>query len=57
MPPIVAFDVNGLTLDNFDCPKSTVGVVMQLEQVRNLTVENSPGLKDQQSTVVVSTDE
>lgn len=56
-PPIVASDVNGLTLDNFDCPKSTDGAVMQLEKVGNLTVENSPGLKDQQSTVVVSAHE
>jgi Glycosyl hydrolases family 28 len=51
-PPIVADDVNGLTLDNFKSPKSTDGQVMQLENVKKLTVENSPGLKDQKSTVV-----
>lgn len=45
-PPIVACDVNGLTLDKFESPKSTGGEVMQLKRVSNLTVKNSPGLKN-----------
>jgi hypothetical protein len=51
-PPIMADDVDGLTLDNFASPKSSDGVVIQFENVKNLTVRNSPGLKDQESTAM-----
>ncbi len=48
-PPIMADDVDGLTLDNFNSLKSSGGTVMRLENVKNLNVENSAGLKDQES--------
>ena len=44
-PPLVAFDVDGFELDNFKSPKSSGGETMRLEQIRNLTVRNSTGLR------------
>ncbi len=56
-PPVVAYDVDGLTLDDFKSPKSTSGVVMQLKNVKNLSVENSSGLKDQNIAAINQTNE
>ena len=50
--PLVLDNVDGVTLDNFKSEKSSGGQTMRLEKVGNLTVENSPGLKDQNSATV-----
>jgi hypothetical protein len=51
-PPLVVFDVDGFELDNFKSPKSSGGEIMRLEQVKNLNVRNSPGLKERNAAVV-----
>lgn len=56
-PPIVACAVAGLTLDNFNSPRSVGGQAVHLENVKNLAVENSPGLKDQRAAAITRTDE
>jgi hypothetical protein len=45
-PPLVVSEVDGLVLDGFKTPKPPVGETMRLEKVTNLTIRNSPGLKD-----------
>jgi hypothetical protein len=42
----VVFDADGLTFDHFKTQKSASGEIMRLEQVKNFTVQNSPGLAD-----------
>jgi hypothetical protein len=51
-PPLVVHDANGLTLDTFKTPKSADGEALRLDQVKNLTVANSPGLKARQGETV-----
>jgi polygalacturonase len=50
--PLVIDNVDGVTLDNFKSEKSSSGATMKLINVKNLTVENSPGLKDQKGATV-----
>jgi len=51
-PTLMISDADGVVLDDFDGQKSTSGEIMRLEQVKNLTVEDSPGLKNQTSVTV-----
>jgi hypothetical protein len=51
-PSVEIYDADGVTLDNFTTQKSVGGEMMRLEQVKKLTVENSPGLKDQSSMTI-----
>ncbi len=55
-PPIVAYDVDGLTLNNFNSPKSAGGEVIQLKNVKNLVVENSLGLNNQRVAAITRAD-
>jgi len=50
--PLVLDNVSGVTLDNFTTQKSSGGQSLRLEKVTDLTVENSPGLKSENSTTV-----
>jgi len=51
-PTLIISDADGLTLDNFNGQKSAAGQILRLDQVKNLTVQNSPGLKDRKSVAV-----
>ena len=49
-PPIVAYDVDGFTLDGFKTQKPAPDVnTLKLQKVKNFTVINSPGLDDRKS--------
>jgi polygalacturonase len=52
--PAMAFaNVNGLTLDNFKSAKPAPDVaVLKLDNVKEFTVRNSPGLKDRKSVTI-----
>ena len=52
-PALIAYDVNGLSLDNFRSQKSGA-VMMHLEKIDNFTVQNSPGLTDRKAESVES---
>lgn len=43
-PPVVAYEVNGLTLDNFSTPKTAGVDTLKLDKVTNLVIRNSPGV-------------
>jgi polygalacturonase len=45
-PPIIAYDVDGLTLDKFKAQKPDGVETVRLENVKHLSVQNSPGLAD-----------
>jgi polygalacturonase len=45
-PPLVAFDVDGLELENFKTEKAQGVETLRLEKVNNLSIRNSPGLPD-----------
>ena len=50
---IVVANVDGLNLDNFKSAKPAPDVeILKLENVKNLTVHNSPGLKDRKVAAV-----
>jgi len=51
-PTLEVYDADGLTLDDVKAPKSTAGQIWRLEKVKNLTVQNSPGLDARQSADV-----
>jgi polygalacturonase len=51
-PPIVAYDVDGLTLDHFKTQKPAGLETIRLEKVRNLRVLASPGLTDQKTETI-----
>jgi len=51
-PSLIVSDADGVTLDNFSTQKSSGGQTMRLEQVKDLTVQNSPVLKDRKSVTV-----
>jgi hypothetical protein len=51
-PPLVAFDVDGLELDNFRSAKPADIEMMRLEQVKNFTVQNCPGLPARKAVTV-----
>lgn len=51
-PPIVAYDVDGLTLDQFKTQKPSSLETLRLTNVRNLNLVNSPGLPDQKAATV-----
>lgn len=48
-PPVVAYDVDGLTLDNFKTQRAPGVAALRLQKVKALAVHDSPGLKDQAS--------
>jgi polygalacturonase len=50
--PLVIDNVDGVTLDGFKSQKSSDGATMRLEQVKDFTVQNSPGLPDRKSVAV-----
>ena len=52
-PALIAYDIAGLTLDNFRSQKSGA-VMMDLEKIDNFTVGNSPGLTDRKAENVES---
>jgi polygalacturonase len=56
-PPIIAYDVDGLTLDTFKTQKPAGVETISLEKVRNLTVRNSPGLADRKSETIAGAKE
>jgi polygalacturonase len=45
-PPLIAYDLDGLGLDNFKTQRPAGVQAMRLEKVSNLNVRNSPGLAD-----------
>ena len=51
-PPLVASDVDGFELDGFQSQKPAGIEMMKLEQVRNFTVQNCPGLADRKAANV-----
>jgi len=52
-PPLVAYDVDGFTLDGFKSQSPAAGVdALRLEKIKNLTVRNSPGLADRKAVTV-----
>ena len=55
--PLVVDNVDGVTLDDFKSQQSASGQTMRLKNVKNLTVQDSPGLKDRQSATVESGNE
>jgi len=50
--PLVVDSVDGLTLDNFKTQKSAGGLAMRLENVKRLSMQNSPGLADRKVEAV-----
>lgn len=56
-PPLVISDADGLTFDNFKIQKSASGETMHLENVRHLSVQNSPGLADQKTENIANAKE
>ena len=46
-PPIIAYDVDGLTLDKFNTQKPAGVETLRLEDVQHLTVQDCPGLPNQ----------
>ena len=56
-PPFIAYDVNGLTLDNFKTQKPAGVETMRLEKVKNLCVSHSPGLADQKAETIANAKE
>jgi hypothetical protein len=51
-PPLVAFDVDGLELDNFKSQKPPSIETVRLENVQNFTVRNCAGLTNRNSETV-----
>ncbi len=48
--PLVISGVDDVTLDNFKTQKSTTGDSLRMNDVKNLTIKNSPGFKDRAGT-------
>jgi hypothetical protein len=53
-PPLVVSDADGLTLDDCQFQKSSGGETVHLENVRHLTVQDSPGLNDQETAAIAN---
>jgi hypothetical protein len=51
-PPLVVFDVDGLCLDNFHAEKAEGVETMRLEQVKDLSIRDCPGLADQRVATI-----
>ncbi len=51
-PPLAAYDVDGLTLDNFKTEKPAGIETMRMEKVENFTVLNSPGIPDRKGQTI-----
>jgi hypothetical protein len=51
-PTLEIYDADGLTFDGVEAPKSAAGEIVRFEKVKNLTVQNSPGLDARQSVAV-----
>jgi len=45
-PPIIAYDVDGLTLDRFTVQKPADVEILRSDKVKNVSVHDSPGLAD-----------
>jgi glycosyl hydrolase family 28 len=56
-PPIIANDVDGLTLDGLKTQKTAGVETMRLENVKHLSVKNSPGLADQKTETIAKAKE
>jgi hypothetical protein len=56
-PPIIASDVDGLVLDGFRTQKSDGSETIRMENVKHLSIQNSPGLADQKMATVVNAKE
>ena len=54
-PLLAAFDIQGLTLDGLRFQKDSTSEILQLENVHNLNVTDSPGLKNRLNENVAST--
>jgi hypothetical protein len=52
-PALVAFDVDGFTLDQFKSQK-TGAEILRLEKVKNLSIHDSPGLPEEKGSNVVT---
>lgn len=55
-PPIVASDVDGLTLDHFTTPPDASGERLRLERVKNFITKASPGIADRAGVTVIETE-
>lgn len=51
-PPMIAYDADGLTLDNFKTQKAAGVETVRLEKVKNFNVQHSPGLADRKGETV-----
>jgi hypothetical protein len=51
-PPLVVFDVDGFELDGFKTQKPAGIETMRLEQIKNLTVQNSPDLSTRKAETI-----
>jgi polygalacturonase len=51
-PSLIAFDVDGFKLENFKTQRPVGIETVRWEKIRNLTVHNSPGLKERKADTV-----
>jgi hypothetical protein len=53
-PPIVAYDVDGLSLEDFKTQKPADVPTLRLEKVKNLSVEHCPGMPDRKEATIAN---
>ena len=56
-PPLVASDIDGLTLENFKTSKAPDVQELRLQNVKRLTVEHCPGLPDRKDAMIANAGE